>query len=375
MLRWALAIVFALDALLLVVVLVVKPLNRRHRANHEKRRGAYVALLSRHLIDPEHKVQMGRKVADDQAFLDALIDMRSIVSGADAETLGTIVDRYDIARRQTKHLKRRARGGRRLRSAAALAELADMSAAQVLIEHLSDDEQEVRIQCARGLGRLRWTPAIGPILQRFEVETPWVRSRFADTLVSFGESATWPLLAYVRSHHRLQVTGVPTAVRTLGAIGDPLAAEPLLLILEDTVDPEVQIAIVETLGQIGAPTAFDLVEKAAHSEDWRLRAKAATALATLGDASVVPTLAVGLEDENWWVRRNSATALTRFRGGVDVLYAAVLSPDPFARDAASEALGEIGEVIAARDRIEAGVAAKRDFDLIEYVSGALVSTG
>ncbi len=103
---------------------------------------------------------MGRKVADDQAFLDALIDMRSIVSGADAETLGTIVDRYDIARRQTKHLKRRARGGRRLRSAAALAELADMSAAQVLIEHLSDDEQEVRIQCARGLGRLRWTPAI-----------------------------------------------------------------------------------------------------------------------------------------------------------------------------------------------------------------------
>ncbi len=28
MLRWALAIVFALDALLLVVVLVVKPLNR-----------------------------------------------------------------------------------------------------------------------------------------------------------------------------------------------------------------------------------------------------------------------------------------------------------------------------------------------------------
>ncbi|HEY6634039.1 MAG TPA: HEAT repeat domain-containing protein, partial [Acidimicrobiia bacterium] len=130
-----------------------------------------------------------------------------------------------------------------------------------------------------------------------------------------------------------------------------------------------------TLGQIGAPTAFDLVEKAARSEDWRLRAKAATALATLGDVSVVPTLAVGLEDENWWVRRNSATALTRFRDGIDVLYAAVLSPDPFARDAASEALGEIGEVIAARDRIEAGVATRRDFDLIEHVSGALVSTG
>ncbi len=165
-------------------------------------------------------------------------------------------------------------------------------------------------------------------------------------------------------------------MRTLGAIGDPLAAEPLLLILEDTVDPEVQIAIVETLGQIGAPTAFDLVEKAAHSEDWRLRAKGGHgARPRWGTQSVVPTLAVRLEDENWWVRRNSATALTRFRGGVDVLYAAVLSPDPFARDAASEALGEIGEVIAARDRIEAGVAARRDFDLIEYVSGSVVTTG
>jgi HEAT repeat protein len=220
---------------------------------------------------------------------------------------------------------------------------------------------------------MRWTPAIGPILDRFEVETPWVRSRFADTLVGFGDTATWPLLAYVRTNHRLRLTGVPSAVRTLGAIGDPLAVSPLLEILEETVDPEVQIAIVETLGQIGTPMAFDLVEKAARSEDWRLRAKAATALATLGDESVVPTLTICLEDENWWVRRNSAAALTRLRGGIDILYSTLLSPDLFARDAAGEALADAGEVIAARDRIEAGLGARRDFDLVEHVSGALVS--
>jgi HEAT repeat protein len=373
MLRWTLAIVFALNALLLAVILTVKPLNRRHRVAHARRRSAYVALLSRHLVIPEHKVMMGRRVAEDQAFLDALIDLRTVVSGEEGDALGTIVDRFDIAKRESRALRRRGQGSRRLRSAVALAELADVSAAPTLIRHLSDREQEVRIQCARGLGRMRWTPAIGPILERFEVETPWVRSRFADTLVGFGDSATWPLLAYVRVNHRLRLTGVPSAVRTLGAIGDPLAVPPLLEILEETVDPEVQIAIVETLGQIGTPMAFDLVEKAARSEDWRLRAKAATALATLGDESVVPTLTICLEDENWWVRRNSAAALTRLRGGIDILYTTLLSSDLFARDAAGEALADAGEVIAARDRIEAGLGARRDFDLVEHVSGALVS--
>lgn len=374
-LRWALMIVFALNGLLLVAILVVKPLHRSQRARHAQRRSTYIALLSRHLAIPQHNVDMGKLVAEDQAFLDALIDMRAIVSGQEAKSLGTIVNTFDIARQQSRNLSHRIRTDRRLRAAVALAELADENAAQILMDHLSDREQEVRIQCARGLARMRWTPAINAILGQFDGETPWVRSRFADTLVTFGDSATWPLLSYINVNHRLESTGVPTAVRALAAIADPESVRPLLRILDDANDPEVSIAIVETLGQIGTPMAFEPVEKAIRSEDWRLRAKAATALASIGDQTVVPSLAVCLEDENWWVRRNSASALARFPGGIDILYDTLLTDDDYARDAASEALADAGELIAARDRIEGGVGARRDFELLEYTQGSLVVTG
>lgn len=373
MLRVAVMVVFALNGLLLAAVLIVKPLHRSRKDRHSRRRSTYIALLSRHLASDSRRVEMGRKVAEDQAFLDALIDLRSVIGGEEAEMLGDLVDRFDIARKQSVNLRKRLRTDRRLRAAVALAELADESAAPTLMAHLGDSEQEVRVQCARGLGRMRWRPAIAAILDRFELETPWVRSRFADSLVDFGTEATWPIVSYIRVNHRFDAPGVPSAVRTLGAIGDSEAVPPLLEVLEVATDAEVQIAVVETLGRIGGPMAFDQVEKAARSEDWRLRAKAATALATLGDESVVPTLALGLEDESWWVRRNSAASLSHFPAGVDVLYSALVSHDRFARDAASEALAEAGEVIAARGRIESGRATARDFDLVEHVDARVAT--
>lgn len=373
-LRLALAAIFAINAALIVTILVVKPVHRLREQDRRRRRRVYVSLLAQHLMTPEHRIHMGRRVADDQAFLDALIDVRTILTGGDADILGTIVDRFDIARTQGRRLERRWRGHRRLRDAVALAELADSSAAGVLIEHLSDREQEVRIQCARGLGRMRWMPGINAILARFDVETPWVRSRFSDSLISYGEAATWPLLAYIATNHRLNTSGVPTAIRTLGAIGDPVAVRPMIELFEEAVDPEVQIALVEALGQIGGPMDLRPLEKAARSEDWRLRAKAATTLGSVGNLTILSTLTDGLADQNWWVRNNSAHALTQYPAGIDLLYTALLHEDKYARDAASEALSDAGEMLAARDRIEAGIGIRRDFDLLEYVTGRAVST-
>lgn len=375
MLRLALASIFVTNAALLVTILVVKPVHRFREKDRRRRRRVYVSLLAQHLMTPEHRILMGRRVADDQAFLDALIDMRTMITGDEADTLGTIVDRFDIARTHGRRLAKSWRGHRRLRDAVALAELADSSAAGVLIEHLSDREQEVRIQCARGLARMRWTPGISAILGRFDSETPWVRSRFSDSLTNYGDSATWPLLAYVASNHRLNTSGVPTAIRTLGAIGDPQAVRPMMELFEEADDLEVQIALVEAIGQIGGPMDLKPIEKAARSEDWRVRAKAATTLGAVGNVTILSTLADGLADPSWWVRNNSAHALTRFPAGIDHLYEALLHEDRYARDAASEALSDAGELLAGRDRIGAGIGTRRDFDLIEYVTGKAVSTG
>lgn len=373
-LRLSVIIIFSVNALLLVVLLAAKGLHRRREKAHARRRSAYIAVLSQHLSGPETRVSFGKNIAEDQAFLDAVIDIRTVLNGEEAAAITAIVDRYGVSDQQGQRLSSRISRGRKVRAAVALAELADESAAPVLLEHLDDSQPEVRIQCARGLARMRWTPAIAVILDRLEKETPWVRSRFADSLTSFGSAATWPLVRYIRVNHRLSPHAVPTAIRTLAAIGDPEAINPTVEILDESTDIEIQLAAVETLGVLGVGADIYPIEKAARSEDWRLRAKAAKALGDVQDEAIMPTLTIGLHDANWWVRRNAAGALASTRAGIDVLYSAVLSDDSYARDAAVEALGDIGEVIAARDRIGAGQAATRDFELIEYVDGKSVVT-
>ena len=49
-----------------------------------------------------------------------------------------------------------------------------------------------------------------------------------------------------------------------------------------------------------------------------------------------------LEDANWWVRRNCAAALTALPGGNELLFEAIGFDDPYARDAAVEALAGSG---------------------------------
>jgi HEAT repeat protein len=247
--------------------------------------------------------------------------------------------------------------------------MGDESSAQVLIEHLDDREPEIRIQCARGLGRIQQTSAIDPILERFGFEQPWVRARFADTLVGFGTKATWPLVAYIRvnlGHDENQ--GVIEAIRVLGTIGDQEVGPTLAGVLRVASDPEVAIATIDALGVVGGPLAIRPLKYTFRHPDWRLRAKSATALAQIGDPSINPVLAEGLDDENWWVRRNSAAALSILPGGTDLLLKAIESEAQFAADAAAEALADSGELAAARARFEAGEANHGDRVLLGYVT-------
>lgn len=213
-----------------------------------------------------------------------------------------------------------------------------------------------------------YTAAIDLILERFPDETPWVRGRFAETLISFGRDATWPLMSFARvNHSHEEHPGVTEAIRTLGVIGDLEVGPALAELLYTASDIETSIAIVEALGEVGGPVAFRPLKRAFQSDDWRLRAKAATAFGDIGDPSINAVVATGLSDPSWWTRRNSASALAALPGGVDILHDALLSPDHFARDAAAEALADCGELIAARERAERGEATRRDQRLLDHM--------
>lgn len=367
-------IVFAVDSLLLVGLLVLKTVHRLLTERHDHRYTAYLSVLSRHMVHENCTDPITTEMSEDPAFLDALIDVRNAVVGPEFDTLRGIVDRYGVVRRQEARLSSPFPLGRRLRAAVALAEMGDEASAEVLMEHLTDHEPEIRIQAARGLGRMRWTPAIDAIVARLGTETSWVATRFADTLIAFGRKATWPLLAYIRVNHRFDSSGPALAIRTLAGIGDDEAVKPLIEILDEATDPEISIAAVETLGVLRSPLAIDHIREAAVSPDWRIRAKAATALGDIADPAVCPLLARGLTDLSWWVRRNAAAALARVPGGIDHLYEALNGPDPYGADAAAEALADTGELVAARKRFEDGVPTVEDLALLGHMEErALVS--
>jgi HEAT repeat protein len=370
----AVAVVLIVDVALVLGLVIMKTVNRRHAELRRLRRASYIAILSRRLAWTGATDPIEARATDDDAFLDALIDVRNIVTGHEIETLAGIVDGLGVARRQEARLRSRFPLGRRLRAAVSLAEIGDESSAPVLVEHLSDREPEIRIQCARGLGRMQHTAAIDAILERFDFEQPWVRARFADTLVGFGTKASWPLVAYIRVNLRHDHNdGVVEAIRMLGVIGDREVGPTLAGVLRVASDPEVGIAAIEALGVVGGPLAIKPLRHTFRSPDWRLRAKSATSLAQIGDPSVNTLLATGLEDANWWVRRNSAAALASLRGGTDHLLDALDSEDRFARDAAAEALADCGALAAARERQEAGVANAEERLLLAHVVGQVLA--
>jgi HEAT repeat protein len=365
----AVAVVFGIDIILLSGLVLLKAVHRRRRGDHTRRRAEYVAVLSRHLAFQNHTDAFGPNAADDDAFLDAVIDLRNIISGTEIDTLAGIIDSIGLAKRQEARLRHRFPLGRRLRAAVSLAEMGDETSAPVLIDHLNDREPEIRIQCARGLGRMQYTAAIDPIMERLGLEQPWVRARFADTLVGFGTKATWPLVAYIRVNLGHDANrGVIEAIRVLGTIGDQEVGPSLAGVLRVASDPEVGIAAIEALGLVGGPLAIRPLKYTLRSSDWRLRAKSATSLGQIGDPSINPVLAEVLEDDNWWVRRNSAAALSSLPYGNDMLLKAIETGSPFAADAAAEALADSGALASARHRLETDEASDSDRLLLSYVS-------
>lgn len=352
--RLAVLVIFSVNTVLVAGLVILKLVHRHRMRAHEHRRQRYLELLSRHISYPNCTDPITESMAADPAFLDALIDMRNAVAGDEVATLRRIVNRHGVIERQVRHLDSSLLLGRRLRAAVALAEIGDQTVADALMRHLDDREPEIRIQSARGLGRIQWTPAIDQIVSRFSGETPWVRARFSDTLIGYGTKATWPLIAYVRINHPFESRGPALALRTIGQIQDDEAVAPLLEILDESHDLEIRLATIEALGELGNPEAEPALSRLLATDEWRIRAKAATALGGLGDPDAIPGLLASLRDSNWWVRRAAASALAGLPDGIASLYGALEDEDRYAVDAAAEALTDAGELVSARRRIDSG---------------------
>lgn len=125
----------------------------------------------------------------------------------------------------------------------------------------------------------------------------------------------------------------------LGSLADQRSA-PVIEQLARDPDEDVRANAAESLANFPSER---LLWELLHDESWVVRSHAAKAAGVARLETLAPRLAELLEDRSWWVRQNAMLALAGVGpAAVPSLLAQLHSPDRFARNKAAEALIRTG---------------------------------
>lgn len=348
--RMILVVTTGLSAALTVTLAVIKYTHRAVQRYRGVRTAYYTTaigeMLSRRVLPSRPR----RGWAEDPLFHDAVADYRLMLTGQDRAFVDALIQRLGIDDILVARTRRKLGRSSRLRALSSLVNLADRSHRAVFESLIDDRNPHVRVNAVRGLARIGAIDAIPRILDVALRVKPWEAARTADALVEMGPAAVQAVVDWIdreRSKPAPSVDVVSLACRLLGLIGDP-EAEPVLISLLGSSVPEWRISAASALEHTGTDAATEPIRIALHDDDWRVRARAATAAGAMPDPVFVEEVAQLLTDEKWWVRQNAATALARLPGGTDRLLAALDSPDHFAADAALNQLTASGALTRLR---------------------------
>jgi HEAT repeat protein len=107
------------------------------------------------------------------------------------------------------------------------------------------------------------------------------------------------------------------AADAIGALKLTEAYEDLQRLYHQTPEWLVQFSIIATLGELGDPRSFELLEEALNSDTGLVQTAAISSLGDLGDARAVPLLTPHATNSDWQVRYRLVQALTKL-GGTEV---------------------------------------------------------
>src|SRR5690606_15046879 len=120
--------VLILNALLVAALIALKAVNRTRRQRFELRKASHMRLISRHVSFADCPDPIPTDAATDPAFIDALIDVRNALAGAEGAGIDRVIASHGVVEGQLVHLRASFPKTRRLRAAMALAELGNASA-------------------------------------------------------------------------------------------------------------------------------------------------------------------------------------------------------------------------------------------------------
>ncbi|WP_066375119.1 MULTISPECIES: phycobilisome degradation protein NblB [unclassified Anabaena] len=104
------------------------------------------------------------------------------------------------------------------------------------------------------------------------------------------------------------------AADCLGALKLQAAFEDLQQLYNTTSEWLVQFSIIATLGELGDPRSFELLQQALSSDVELVQTAAISSLGELGDIKAVPLLQPYADHPDWQIRYRVAQALARLGG-------------------------------------------------------------
>jgi HEAT repeat protein len=228
-------------------------------------------------------------------------------------------------------------------------------ALDTLANGLADSSAAVRMQAARGIGKIgnradKLAVLLCPLLQDVD-ETVRAASALSLGKIAGEDPKTVDALILILQDPSPAVQA--TAIRTLGSLKDRATrATPALVPLLQNHDDNIRNLTAEALSGIGSldETAVEALVKGLDHEDNVVRARTAEALGTIGAAAAeaAPALVEAMSDNNDRVRATAIEALGKMgevaaETALPSLLQALDDQDNWVSALAAEALGQMGQ--------------------------------
>jgi len=345
---------------LVILILVARLLWNKTRQNvddryQQLRYEKYSRMIDETVAEtPEidREVKITKQLGDDEVIERILHGKLEQLKGEDRSRVAARIKDIGLTQDYVEKLS----SSDPVQRARALEVLGDLRVVDVsgrFIQALRDDDADVRLTAARGLGKMideirltgqdrdKFQSLIQALVSLLDEPERWPLRRLAEILVGVGSDAIEPLLAEFKS----PASEVRALVADIfGGIKDPKVTDTLIAALSDP-ETDVRARAASALGALGSAKAAKPLIEALKDEAWPVRARAAKSLGKIGDQTAIWPLAELLKDRQWWVRRNAGYALAAFgKDGLEILEKNLANPDPYAAERALEVLEETGRV-------------------------------
>ena len=206
---------------------------------------------------------------------------------------------------------------RRARAVYTLGQLGLPQYAELVAEALDDATPLVSIIAALALLQKDLVGYVDAVLARVHRFVNWDPNFLASMLASVGEEVAVALRRAL-SDAKLSPMVRRIAATSLQYLNDVPAADVAAQVCDSEADPELVAACLRVLTAVGRPEHLPVVRRLMGSDNFVVRAAAASALGTLGGATDLAVLRQAYEDDSRWVAIHAARALRR-AGEIELL--------------------------------------------------------